>query len=99
MKNLQFKTDTFYLLDGQTCNEIHAVLTDMKKLAAVYLSDVEEMDLDSDRYQEAMEIFEFVIQRFLKIQKFDSLELGKRKPSFTFNELLKTAGIKRPAKR
>ena len=76
MKNLQFKTDTFYLLDGQTCNEIHAVLTDMKKLAAVYLSDVEEMDLDSDRYQEAMEIFEFVIQRFLKIQKFDSFVIS-----------------------
>jgi len=99
MKNQHFKTDTFYLLDGQTCNEMLAVLTDMKKLAAVYLSDIEEMELDSDRYQEAMEIFEFVIQRFLRIEKFDSLELGKRKPSFTFNELLKSAGVKLPAKR
>ena len=94
-----FKTDNYYLLNGHTCNEIHALLTDMKKLASAYLSDIEEMDLESERYREAMDIFDFVIQRFLRIEEFDSLQLGGIKSSVTFNELLKTTGLDRAGSR
>ena len=92
MKN-HFKIDNYYLLNGYTCNEIHALLTDMKDLASAYLSDIEEMDLESERYREAMDVFDFVIQRFLRIEEFDSLQLGGIKSSVTFNELLKTTGL------
>ena len=57
MKNLYFKKNDYYLVPGSTCNEIHAVLHDMKKLAELYLSSV------------------------------------------TFNELLKSTGLKRAGSR
>jgi len=40
MKNLYFKKNNYYLVPGQTCNEIHTVLSDMKQLAA-FLKDAE----------------------------------------------------------
>ena len=95
MKNLYFKKNDYYLVPGSTCNEIHAVLHDMKKLAEVYLSDIEDLDEDSERFEEAMIIFEFVINKFLKVNEFDSIQLGGVKSSVTFNELLKSTGLKR----
>ena len=95
MKNLHFKKNNYYIVPGSTCNEIHAVLSDMKKLAEVYLSDIEDLDEDSERFEEAMIIFEFVINKFLKVNEFDSLQLGGVKSSVTFNELLKSTGLKR----
>ena len=50
---------------------------------------------DSERFEEAMIIFEFVINKFLKVNEFDSLQLGGVKSSVTFNELLKSTGLKR----
>tara|TARA_B100000029_G_scaffold210160_1_gene207979 strand:+ start:1165 stop:1464 length:300 start_codon:yes stop_codon:yes gene_type:complete len=99
MKNLYFKKNNYYLVPGQTCNEIHTVLSDMKQLAEIYLSDVEGLEEDSERFEEAMIIFEFVIQKFLKIDELDSLELGGVKSSYTFNEILKSTGIKRAGSR
>ncbi len=99
MKNLYFKKNNYYLVPGHTCNEIHQVLTDIKRLAEVYLSDIEDLDEDSERFEEAMIIFEFVIDKFLRINELDSLELGGMKSSVTFNELLKSAGLKRAGSR
>ena len=99
MKNLYFKKNNYYLVPGSTCKEIHAVLHDMKKLAELYLSDIEDLDEDSERFEEAMIIFEFVINKFLKVNEFDSLQLGGVKSSVTFNELLKSAGLKRAGSR
>tara|TARA_Y100000590_G_scaffold292147_1_gene328907 strand:- start:566 stop:865 length:300 start_codon:yes stop_codon:yes gene_type:complete len=99
MKNLYFKKNNYYLVPGQTCNEIHTVLSDMKQLAEIYLSDVEGLEEDSERFEEAMIIFEFVIQKFLKIDDLDSLEFGGVKTSYTFNEILKSTGIKRAGSR
>ena len=99
MKNLYFKKNNYYLVPGQTCNEIHTVLSDIKQLAEVYLSDIEGLDEDSERFEEAMIIFEFVIDKFLKINELDSLELGGVKSSLTFNELLKSTGLKRAGSR
>ena len=99
MKNLYFKKNNYYLVPGHTCNEIHQVLTDIKQLAEVYLSDVEGLDEDSERFEEVMIIFEYVIQKFLKINELDSLELGGVKSSVTFNELLKSTGLKRAGSR
>ena len=75
MKNLYFKKNNYYIVPGQTCNEIHHVLRDMKQLAEVYLSDIEDLNEDSERFEEAMIIFEYVIQRFLQVNEFDSLDL------------------------
>ena len=99
MKNLYFKKNNYYIVPGQTCNEIHTVLSDIKQLAEVYLSDVEGLDEDSERFEEVMIIFEYVIQKFLKINELDSLELGGVKSSVTFNELLKSTGLKRAGSR
>ena len=99
MKNLYFKKNNYYIVPGQTCNEIHQVLTDIKRLAEIYLSDIEDLDEDSERFEEAMIIFEFVIDKFLRINELDSLELGGMKSSVTFNELLKSAGLKRAGSR
>tara|TARA_R100001463_G_C3449161_1_gene213467 strand:+ start:134 stop:433 length:300 start_codon:yes stop_codon:yes gene_type:complete len=99
MKNLYFKKNNYYLVPGQTCNEIHHVLRDIKQLAEIYLSDIEGLDEDSERFEEAMIIFEFVIDKFLKINELDSLELGGVKSSLTFNELLKSTGLKRAGSR
>jgi|TARA_B100000902_G_scaffold330368_1_gene327265 hypothetical protein len=99
MKNLYFKKNNYYLVPGQTCNEIHTVLSDIKQLAEVYLSDIEGLDEDSERFEEVMIVFEYVIQKFLKINELDSLELGGVKSSLTFNELLKSTGLKRAGSR
>ena len=88
MKNLYFKKNNYYLVPGQTCNEIHTVLSDMKQLAEIYLSDVEGLEEDSERFEEAMIIFEFVIQKFLKIDDLDSLEFGGVKTSYTFKPFM-----------
>ena len=74
-------------------------MTDIKRLAEIYLSDIEDLDEDSERFEEAMIIFEFVIDKFLRINELDSLELGGMKSSVTFNELLKSAGLKRAGSR
>ena len=50
MKNLYFKKNNYYIVPGQTCNEIHHVLRDMKQLAEVYLSDIEDLNEDSERF-------------------------------------------------
>ena len=63
------------------------------------MSDIEDLDEDSERFEEAMIIFEFVIDKFLRINELDSLELGGMKSSVTFNELLKSAGLKRAGSR
>tara|TARA_B100000003_G_scaffold179426_1_gene170098 strand:- start:653 stop:955 length:303 start_codon:yes stop_codon:yes gene_type:complete len=94
-KKLYFKKNDYYLVPGQTCNEIHDILTDTKQLARMYLLDIEGLARDSERYVEAMDIFEIVIDRFSEIQSFDSLELGGMRESYTFNELLKSAGVRK----
>ena len=61
----------------------------------MYLLDIEGLTRDSERYVEAMDIFELVIDRFSEIQSFDSLELGGMRESYTFNELLESAGVRK----
>ena len=71
----------------------------------VDVDDVDDVDaVDGadevrERFEEAMIIFEFVIDKFLKINELDSLELGGVKSSLTFNELLKSTGLKRAGSR
>ena len=91
-KKLYFKKNDYYLVPGKTCNEIHDILTDTKQLARMYLLDIEGLARDSERYVEAMDIFEIVIDRFSEIQSFDSLELGG---TLTFNLGSFINGVKR----
>jgi|TARA_B100000424_G_scaffold14447_1_gene10606 hypothetical protein len=98
-KNTKFQNKNYYLVPGKTCNEIHMLLKDMKDLAQIYLYDIEDLGEDSERYLEAIEIFEMVIRKFEQIQTLDALELGGLKQTYTFNDLLKSAGIKKAGSR
>ena len=55
-----FDEKKLYLVDGHVANDIYEMIVEFQNLAIQYLSDVED-EYESDRLQEAIEVFDICI--------------------------------------
>ena len=55
-----FDEKKLYLVDGLVANDIYEMIVEFQNLAIQYLSDVED-EYESDRLQEAIEVFDICI--------------------------------------
>mgnify|MGYP001315471129 CR=1 FL=1 len=88
-----FDEKKLYLVDGLVANDIYEMIVEFQNLAIQYLSDVED-EYDSDRLQEAIEVFDICIDNFVALKDFDALEIADLKQGSSLQEIMEDVGLK-----
>jgi len=88
-----FDEKKLYLVDGHVANDIYEMIVEFQNLAIQYLSDVED-EYESDRLQEAIEVFDICIDNFITLKDFDALEIADLKQGASLHETMEDVGLK-----
>ena len=88
-----FDEKKLYLVDGHVANDIYEMIVEFQNLAIQYLSDVED-EYESDRLQEAIEVFDICIDNFIALKDFDALEIADLKQGASLHDIMKDVGLK-----
>jgi len=88
-----FDEKKLYLVDGHVANDIYEMIVEFQNLAIQYLSDVED-EYESDRLQEAIEVFDICIDNFITLKDFDALEIADLKQGASLHDIMKDVGLK-----
>jgi hypothetical protein len=88
-----FDEKKLYLVDGHVANDIYEMIVEFQNLAIQYLSDVED-EYESDRLQEAIEVFDICIDNFTALKDFDSLEIADLKQGASLHDIMEDVGLK-----
>jgi len=88
-----FDEKKLYLVDGLVANDIYEMIVEFQNLAIRYLSDVED-EYESDRLQEAIEVFDICIDNFITLKDFDALEIADLKQGASLHDIMKDVGLK-----
>ena len=88
-----FDEKKLYLVDGLVANDIYEMIVEFQNLAIQYLSDVED-EYESDRLQEAIEVFDICIDNFITLKDFDALEIADLKQGASLHDIMKDVGLK-----
>ena len=88
-----FDEKKLYLVDGHVANDIYEMIVEFQNLAIQYLSDVED-EYESDRLQEAIEVFDICIDNFITLKDFDALEIADLKQGASLHDIMKDGGLK-----
>lgn len=88
-----FDEKKLYLVDGHVANDIYEMIVEFQNLAIQYLSDVED-EYESDRLQEAIEVFDICIDNFITLKDFDALEIADLKQGASLHEIMEDVGLK-----
>ena len=88
-----FDEKKLYLVDGLVANDIYEMIVEFQNLAIQYLSDVED-EYESDRLQEAIEVFDICIDNLTALKDFDALEIADLKQGISLHEIMEDVGLK-----